>query len=264
MSELPPVVIVVPLEEEFRALHGLLALERLPGDPWEAYRGTACERPVVALISDCGPANAAAAAEYAIATFAPRLILHGGSAGSHDPGLMPGDLVVGAAYTVLMTPAQQEARRARGIEGSLIRFRKDGRRQVREALHSPPALAAHAHWLTRRVANGFGTWPAAGWPANVPRRPANVVVGTVGSADFWTIDPGEIAVMRERFGHCAEDMESAYIAQVCALHALPFLAVRAISNNETACPIGGREVMPAIAAAGERAMHALAAIAREV
>ena len=59
-------------------------------------------------------------------------------------------------------------------------------------------------------------------------------------------------------------MESAYIAQVCAMHALPFLAVRAISNNEVAAVLAPREVEEAIGGAGARAAGVLIAVAAMV
>jgi len=56
-------------------------------------------------------------------------------------------------------------------------------------------------------------------------------------------------------------MESAYVAQVCAMHAVPYVAVRVISNNEAACPLAPAEVMTAVAAAGDIAAAVLSAVA---
>jgi nucleoside phosphorylase len=58
-------------------------------------------------------------------------------------------------------------------------------------------------------------------------------------------------------------MESAWVAQVCALHEVPFLAVRVISNSDAARSLAGAEVAEAIAGAGRRAASVLAAVARE-
>ena len=73
--------------------------------------------------------------------------------------------------------------------------------------------------------------------------------------------PIELLRLHEQFGAECEDMESAYVAQVCAMHGLPFIAVRVISNNDNVCPLAPREVQAALAAAGQRAAVILTALA---
>ncbi len=52
------------------------------------------------------------------------------------------------------------------------------------------------------------------------------------SGDIWLQDEGTINAANARTGSLCEDMEAASIAQVCALHATPFLTVKDISNSE--------------------------------
>ena len=87
------------------------------------------------------------------------------------------------------------------------------------------------------------------------------MVGMIGSSDRWTVDAEEIRALRDAYGAECEDMESAYVAQVCAMHRLAFVAVRCISNNEIACHLMPGDVAAAIAAAGERAARVLVGVA---
>jgi len=65
----------------------------------------------------------------------------------------------------------------------------------------------------------------------VPRDPLILCAG-IGSEEHWTLDTGLIEKKKNFFGHRIEDKESAYIAQVCRFHDIPFLSIRGISDNE--------------------------------
>ena len=261
-----PVAFVVPVEEElapYRALvEGFARLESFR--PWEAYGGRVGGRRVGLVVSDCGPANAGAATERILRELAPAAVLHGGAAGAHDPALLPGDVVVGARTAILFPPWAQSRVL---VDGRLvfrkgIRFRKGGARVHLPFGRTTPALLRLAVREARRLAPGFGEWPAPGWPDGVARRAARVASGLVGSTDVWTSDPARIAELRALYGARCEDMESAWVSQVCALHEVPFLVVRVISNADAARPLGEAEVAAAIAEAGRRAAEVLVAVAR--
>ena len=260
-----PLGIVVPTEAEFAPYRRLLGgLRRLDDSgPWEVYEGRARDRRVVVIISDCGPANAAAATERLIAQHAPAAVLHGGAAGAHNPELLPGDLVVGAQYVIHINAAERTSREARGLHPKLIRFRRGGERIHLAHVEADPDLLARAELIAPRELASIGQWQGPGWPAGTPHRPARALTGIIASADAWTVDPDELRALREHFGAECEDMESAYVAQVCALHEIPFLAVRAISNNDAACPLTRDEVDPALAAAGARVARVLTTLAAE-
>ena len=212
------------------------------------------------------PGERGAATERVIGHFAPAIVLNGGSAGAHDRDLLPGDVVVGSRYAILFPPSGQE-RLGDGAERTFrkgIRFRKGGARVHLDECRANPDLLRLATATARRVVPALGSWEAPGWPAAVEPRTGTVTEGLIGSTDVWTSDPDEVAALHALYGAKCEDMESAYVAQVCALHGVPFLAVRVISNNEGACRIDEADVPQAIAAAGLRAATVIAAVAREL
>ena len=267
MSDGRRVAIVVPVEEELAPYRTLVSgFRTVPAcRPWEAYEGTLGETRVALILSDCGPANAAAATERVLGGFSPGLVLHGGAAGAHDPALLPGDVVVGARYSILFPP---EAQQRVEEDGKLVfrkgfRFRKNGARVHFPVARTTPALLKLAVRSARRLAPGFGTWTAPGWPAGVAPRRARVVAGLVGSTDAWTRDAARLAALSALYRARCEDMESAWVAQVCALHDVPFLAVRVISNADAARPLAEEEVAASLAEAGRRAAAVLADVARD-
>src|SRR5438093_6875331 len=60
----------------------------------------------------------------------------------------------------------------------------------------------------------------------------SVHTGAIASADVWTQSPARLDLLHGRYGALCEDMEAAAVAQVCALHSVPFLTIKDISNNE--------------------------------
>ena len=266
MSRTAPLALVVPMEGEFAPYRALLGDLRRRDDhgPWEVYEASVGARPLLLVISGPGPVNAAAATERLIARNEPVAVLHGGSAGAHEPALLPGDIVVGDRYVIHASRNVREARVARGMSASLIRLRMEGAHISLPHVEADADLVRHAERVARTCAETLGPWGGPGWPASAPHRPPRVVTGTVGSADVWTVDEEELRALHEDFGAACEDMESAYVAQVCALHRLPFVAVRVISDNEAARQLMPTDVPAAIAAAGERAARILTALAREL
>ncbi len=268
MSRSGTIAVVVAVEEEFAPYRDLfpgLGPLRETG-PWEVYEARPGGRRVLLVISDCGPANAGAATERVIGHFTPAIVLNAGSAGAHDRDLLPGDVVVGSRYAILFAPSGQR-RLGGGAERNFrkgIRFRKGGARVHLDECRASPELLRLGTATARRLVPAFGTWAAPGWPAGVEPRTGTVTEGLIGSTDVWTSDPGDVAALHALYGARCEDMESAYVAQVCALHDVPFLAVRVISNNEVACPIGEADVPRSIAAAGHRAAAVIAALVREL
>ncbi|MHB8576505.1 MAG: 5'-methylthioadenosine/S-adenosylhomocysteine nucleosidase [Dehalococcoidia bacterium] len=263
MDQRPVIAIVVPTPGEFAPYRTLLPdLRRIDGaGPWELYEAAIEGRRVVFAVSGAGPVNAAAATERLVMAYAPAAVLNGGSAGAHNPELLPGDLILGERYVVHLARPAQEARVARGLQPSLIRFRRGGESVHLAQIEADAGLLAIAQTAAERLVTEMGLWRSAGWPEHVTRRNARVESGTIASADVWTVDGEELRQLREDFGAECEDMESAYVAQVCTMHELPFMAVRVVSNNEVACQIAPREIGAAITEAGARAALVLLAIA---
>lgn len=258
-----PVGIVVAMEEEllpFRALLPTLRPAPMAG-PWEAWEGEAGGKPVVVAVSDCGPVNAAAALEALVARFDPGLVLSGGAAGAHDEELLPGDVVVGARYRVLVPPAVQEERARHGLHLKGFRFRRDGVRHHADVLEAPPEVVARAVAAGEDELRRLGPWTGPGWPDEVAARDGRLVAGVVGSTDSWTRDATDLRALRAFYGSSCEDMESAFLAQLCAFRALPFVSVRCVSNNELRRPLAPSDAPAALALAGARSARIVARLA---
>ena len=59
----------------------------------------------------------------------------------------------------------------------------------------------------------------------------NIVIGTIGTADFFCASPKKALQIREEFDVLCVEMEGAAIAQVATLDNIPFLVIRAISDT---------------------------------
>jgi adenosylhomocysteine nucleosidase len=241
--------IIVALELELAPYRALLPdLERADDGIWPRW-----------ITADCGPINAVAATERTITTFQPDLVLNTGSAGAHNPELLPGDLVVGDRYTLLSDPLYPS--RSLGLC-----WQADDARVERGGIPADPGLVARGLQAATAVCAGASGWSdALVWPAGVPARPPLAVAGTIGSTDTWNTDAGRIDRLWASASSLSEDMESAYMAQVCALHSLPFLAIRCISNAERhagTARLGVSDILSALTRAGELAAQTVCAFLR--
>jgi adenosylhomocysteine nucleosidase len=183
---------------------------------------------VIAVRSGMGLINAAAATERLIAEFDPRMVLNYGCSGAHRREIMPGDIVVGqrVVHHSAMQVLKDGSERHSGFG-----YEVSGERMDAAELATDAALLAAAESLADRFEPE--PWSAElFWPRHVERRPPVIHRGVVSSADIWTQATERIDVLHERHQSLCEDMEAAAIAQVCALHAVPYLTVKDISNNE--------------------------------
>src|SRR5687768_15731233 len=78
MNTPAPVAIVVPMDDEFAPYRELFPkLRRADATgPWDVYEAEGGTRPVLIIICDVGPVNAAAATERIIGQFSPAAVLH--------------------------------------------------------------------------------------------------------------------------------------------------------------------------------------------
>jgi nucleoside phosphorylase len=99
-----------------------------------------------------------------------------------------------------------------------------GETRVQQAtIPCDPELLDRAQRMAARAV--LPNWPGVG---HMPR----IFTGTVASADVWTQHGESIRTLHDLHGSLCEEMEAAAIAQVAAIHGIPFLAVKDISNNE--------------------------------
>jgi adenosylhomocysteine nucleosidase len=265
MNEHPTRIgLLFPTSIELQPFSDLIPeLTLLKSTPWEIYGAQINRLSLTVVVSYIGPANAAAATEHLI-TYRPELILHGGSAGAMNPDLMPGDVVIGASYKILCSKPILKVRRKLLLSNKGVRYLREGAAVHVEQLDAPSSLIELAKSAAEIVAEKHPSWTAGGWPANVARRAPVCSAGTLGSQDGWTKDRNELDYIRNEFGVETEDMESAYVAQIAAKHDVPFLAVRAVSNNEYTGTLDKSEIFPAVTAAATRSAEVLAAICRRL
>jgi adenosylhomocysteine nucleosidase len=187
---------------------------------WRRTRGRIAGRPVDVVVSGIGLVNAAATISALCALERPRAIVNYGCSGAHREDLGPGDVVLGervvhfSAQIVLPTGE----RKYMGFDYHV----EDVRTQA-EWIAADPELLETA----RRAAASL---ELPRWPG-LDDRP-RVWSGTIASADVWTQHGESIRTLHDLHGSLCEDMEAAAIAQVAAIHGVPFLAVKDISNNE--------------------------------
>lgn len=181
----------------------------------ELYLGSRLGRSVALMHCGVGKVNAAAATTLLLATYRPAAVIVLGCGGAFPgSGLGVGDLAV----------AGEEIH---GDEGALT---PQGFLDM-EALGLPLARRGgqsyYNHypccpWLLEKVRNLFAS-PARGRFAQVAFGPF-VTVSTCSG----TLAGGE--ALAARTGGICENMEGAAVAQICALHDIPFLEIRGISN----------------------------------
>lgn len=221
MQDSGAVAVICAMESE--ATHLRRRLERPREEPlgvWRRTHGRLGAREVDLIVCGIGLINAAAATAALCQTERPAAIFNYGCSGAHRADLGPGDVIIGervahfSAQIVLPDGARQ-------YMGFLYHAR-DARVQT-DAIPADPRLLD----LCRRMADRavLPAWPGV---AHMPR----VFSGAVASADVWTQHGASIRTLHDLHGSLCEEMEAAAIAQVAAMHGVPFLAVKDISNNE--------------------------------
>lgn len=224
-----PIGLVVAMDAElvhFLRTHPPVATDEV--DVWRFHHLTIAGNHVVALRSGMGLINAAAGTERLIAQYHPRVVLNYGCSGAHRPEIMPGDVIIGerVVHHSAMQILKDGSERYAGFG-----YEVAGERMDAAELSSDAGLVERAAQAIE--ATQLPSWPSdLAWPAGSARRDVRVHRGVVASADIWTQHLERLDVLHERHRSLCEDMEAAAIAQVCALHDVPFLTIKDISNNE--------------------------------
>jgi adenosylhomocysteine nucleosidase len=175
-----------------------------------------------------GLINAAAATERVINAHQPRLVLNYGCAGAHRWDIMPGDVIIGTCVVhhsaVQFLASGEERYIGFGYEVS-------GERMEALELACDPVLVQAAR--AAAADHAPVPWPRdVHWAVAVPYREPLIHTGAIASADVWTQSPARLDLLHRRHASLCEDMEAAAVAQVCALHGVPFLTIKDVSNNE--------------------------------
>ncbi len=216
------IAVVCPLLQEsalFFELPGAPAKERFSIPHAErTYHGT---RLAVAT-SGMGMTNMAGCVQFMIDTYAPDAVILSGIAGSLNPELGVGDIVVGETLACLEC--------SRAVIAECAPYTED--------FHSDEALVAASEQALRQ--DGFAKRPAASalsehaleelpFGTDEEHEP-RYCAGTILSSNLFTTDPALLLEHRRTLLGDCEEMEGAAAAQLCARSDIPFLAVRCISN----------------------------------
>jgi len=177
-------------------------------------------RKVVVGRSGIGKVNAAIVTALLIHEFNPSAILFSGTAGAIDPGLYPGDVVIGG------TVAQHDV----GLQAS------DGikRRGIRNPLTSnlDPLLVPAPETLlnaARQSAQGLSL-PPVRMPGGEERKP-RIVEGVIVTGDVFMADAAHQRMLRDALGATAVEMEGAAVVQACRQFGVSCLVVRSITDR---------------------------------
>lgn len=240
------------------ALEAVSRSDRHAVGPWVRWSALLDGQPVNLLLSGIGMVNAAGALGRSLADLSPASIINYGCAGAHQASMEPGDVVIGAQYvhhravTILETGEEKY--------GGMPISPEDATHFV-EIFEADPKLLSTA----RSAAIG---WTPEPWPDTGRKKRTRVHAGPITSADAWTQATDLIERIHEEHGTFSEDMESAALAQIAAMHQIPFLAIKDISNNEFhkatgVGPAGGPSLEDVRDEVGKRAFELVRRLLRE-
>ncbi|HWV25524.1 MAG TPA: 5'-methylthioadenosine/S-adenosylhomocysteine nucleosidase, partial [Thermomicrobiales bacterium] len=168
------------------------------------------------------------ATEYAISAWDPRCVINFGCAGAHTREVLPGDVIIG---TKLAHHGRMRMTADTGMVPMDIPFTVAGEPEQMGELTCDPNLVAAAEAASKGLV--FDAWPDEHrLPIHPESGEIRVHTGVVSSADVWLQDSAMLDAAHQRTGSLCEDMEAGAIAQVAALHGVPFLTIKDISNNE--------------------------------
>lgn len=184
--------------------------------------GTYKNYPVIIARTEQGVANAAVVTAFGIKSFNPAIVINQGIAGGHIPDLHLGDIVIceksinTAAYKTEYSPqgaginlTEQEMRGTFAYDEKLKTFQPHKEYFADEKLLRIAKKIADSH------------------------KEFKVMAGTTGTADTWLSGIDHINFLHEKYGTICEEMETVAAAQICKSSNIPFIGIRAISNNIT-------------------------------
>ncbi len=198
-----PIAIIAAMQPELDALQQQLCdAQHITIGSIHVYQGRLADKPVVLALSGIGKVNAAMTAAMLIERFQPQALINTGSAGGLREGLLVGDVVIGA-----------------------------------ETAHHDVDVTAFGYvpgqvpQLPARYAADEALMQAAERAA-VAFTGATIGRGLIVSGDQFIHDSARIAAIKANFADVAAvEMEAAAIAQVCWQQSVPFVVIRAISDN---------------------------------
>lgn len=179
--------------------------------------------PVVVAQTGVGKVNAAIVATLLIEHFRPARVIFTGIAGSLNPDLSLGDVVLASKLVQHDLGLLSEA----GIAHWGTRALGD---TTRNPVYFPADTAML--WRAQRAATDMA-WSRLTGMSRVPK----VLIGTVATGDVFVASAAKRQEIRDQLGADAVDMEGAAVAQVCwQLGRVPLLVIRSISDAANELP----------------------------
>lgn len=189
-----------------------------------------------------GTVSAGAAAQLLIDRYEPDYLIFSGIAGGLNPGLQVGDIVLGGQLHYLETNTPIIAECAPWLEY----FTSDS-----ELMDIALGVMREHGWrripsLREKVATPDSAWSGecgvdidataadvtnAGATAAEEKNEHRFVYGTIATSNQFNTDPEILETIRTTVHADCEEMEGAAVAHICAKSGVPFLGIRALSNQ---------------------------------
>lgn len=222
------VLCALPQEAE-PIIEGLHGIERRRRYGTDLVTGQFGEVSVVVCVGGMGKVAAGAAAQMLICEYHPDALIFSGIAGSLNPLLEVGDIVVGGSLVYLETNNDIIAE----CDPFLHTYASDGRLSAlacqvldEQGYRRAPSLAQMDDTAAAATADD-----AADNTATDNGAGRRYTLGTIATSDQFNTDPDVLERTRRVWHGDCEEMEGAAAAHVCAKNRVPFLAVRAMSNR---------------------------------
>ena len=216
----PPIVILTGLRAEANLLEAELTNS---GEQQVAGKrfvlGSFADTPIALTWTGMGKVNAAMITMLALQQFQPQALIGTGIAGALHPDHVTGDVVLAER----VTHYDYGELTAEGVQ---IRPTKNPRTNESNPLFFPADSQ-----LIRSATTQLASIALMQLPESSASRPPRIHVGVIVTGDVFAPLVANRQRLHAQFGAQAIDMESAAMAQVCWVQAIPFLAIRGISDT---------------------------------
>lgn len=206
----------VPSEGLFLAKK-LKKIKTYPGFYPFFYKGNVGGKEVIYSVSGMGKTNAAHAATVLIRDYSPELLINFGVGGSYPSSkLAVGDIMVAEAE-IYGDEGVLDASGFHGLEFIGIPALRKGKKKYFNEFALKSSLAEAAAGSAREAFQGASNR-------------AKVKSGRFVTVSTATGTRKRAVELQKRWGGICENMEGAAIAHVCALHRIPMIEIRGVSN----------------------------------
>ncbi|PID58076.1 5'-methylthioadenosine/S-adenosylhomocysteine nucleosidase [candidate division KSB3 bacterium] len=207
-----PVAILCAMALELQSFQEQLELQKEPQcGAFPCFTGRYADKQLLLVQTGIGKVHAAAAAQYVCSRYEPEAMLSCGSAGGLDERCRVGDIVV-----ALMTVQHDYGFI---LPEGFVPFwfsilQRNHKRKCFKEFEADSCLVK----ASRKVLKDWS-------------EPPKVFSGRIVSGDQAIFSPRARARLAEDFKALAVDMESAAVAQICKINMVPFLSIRAVSDD---------------------------------